>query len=804
MLGALCGALLHGLRLPLGRELLEMPAVPAGDAYLVRGIALAAVALVLLFARRTLDGRPNGALLAGAFLGFAAEGLAGDLRTEAASATFPLVPVALALVLLREQRRPAPAPAGERASVAALAACGAGMAIGLEGLARHLRLLGGGLAEDDAVFGAVLLLAMAFGGAAFGAPLVAGRARGAAVTVSLALGGATLFLALVAVRGVATPRGLRAFLGRFGLDASLYGQLPTDALLAAVVFVLPAFALGTAIVCARHRSELAALLLGGAAGLQAVPRLLDPGDAALDALPYNAQLVRVGAFVVGAGALLAAWTPTRRRLRPLPLALGLALLTAAAALRVQHVKVLQAWTRFPVPHREVFDVPEGQILVQPSAPGVERVTLDHRPLTPGRERARADAELVRVSLELLSDAARARGPRVLFVGQLTPGRSLVLREEGVALVDRTAAWWRVMGRLERRLFAGREDALPEGRVRSLADARADLERGAYDLVLVPPVPGRAPLVPRAAPPLPAGTAAVAWLDAGSSVARRAIDRPLLLTAGGLAHPSVGVVWGVEPPVRPTPGRSAAVAAGAPAARPRILEWLRTRHDARAAESRADLFARIAEANAGGEWRFLTRALALHYAAQERSSPWETAEQQVEIDARALAELTDAASLGPPARTTRELWDEVARVLVGKRDVEAIHDWIAPVAGTWAPWSELELALAHADLESLDAEAAVGRLAPLFAQRPDDLELGALLAHAQSRGGDAEAAAETWRELSRRNPGDRGAARGLVQALVSAGAQEEARPLLEELLREDPEDRELWGLLAPRPPGGEGR
>ena len=781
LLGCLCGALLSGLRAPLGFDLLALPAVPAGRAYFARALALVATAGVVLLSRRSMDGRPNGDLLLAVTLGYGLEGWMGGMAREAASAPFPLAMVALVLLVLREQRRvrPAGGARGAQAGVDPLPAVtplalvfgGAGTALGLEGIGRILRRMGGGLPLDDTLFGVVFLGLAAVGGLAFGRALRSvgrDRARGPVVSLALGVGGAALFVGLMAASGVATPPGLRGFLARFGSDPSRVGQLPYDALIASVVLVVPAFALGTALYCARRPVELAALLLGAAAGHLLAPGFLGTDGPPADGPPtvHSAQLVRLGALLVGLGTLAAARHPPR-----IPHAvLGVALIVTASAVSVRQV-VVRAWSRFPIQSAEVFDTPEGQILIRPSGP-LDQVTLDHRPLTPLADGARADAERLRTSLALLPQEVRARGVRVLLVGQLTPGRALVLAQGGVTHLDRSAAWWRVMGWLEARLFRDHAPALPaalglEGEVLDLVDARARLGSQSYDLVIVPPVPGPAPLVPR--PRLPAGTAAVAWLDAGSAVARREIGGPVVLASDGFEGLSIGVVFGIAVHLSAVPDRPAVLDAGPPLCGPSTLEWMALRGELRPHRARADLAERLAAANADGPWAPLTAALAAHYLAQRESSPWESGAQATELVDETLEELTLAANAARPDRYTRELWNGLASVLMGKRDVEKIVRWIRPVAEVWAPWPELEIALALAELESLEPQAAAARLEPLLADPPTD---------------------PRWR-------------RWLAVILARAGALEQARPLLLELWEANPADLELRELLdGPPSDGGE--
>jgi hypothetical protein len=60
---------------------------------------------------------------------------------------------------------------------------------------------------------------------------------------------------------------------------------------------------------------------------------------------------------------------------------------------------------------------------------------------------------------------------------------------------------------------------------------------------------------------------------------------------------------------------------------------------------------------------------------------------------------------------------LARVLVEKRRIEAIQTLLAPISQAWGKPLELELALAAADMESLDAESALEHLEGLEGADP---------------------------------------------------------------------------------------
>lgn len=808
--GLLVGVVLLRLHRPLGQALLEVPAVPAGAALAARGMALVLAAGAVLLARRSFDGRPHTAWITGVAVGLSLEGLAGGVGREADGGTLALAVLGLALLIVRELRGPAQGEGGERgedggqgASPVALGVQGAGLALGLEGLARLVRRLGAGRVADDGAFAAVFVAVAAVGALALGGALGRRRLGARAASCALSVAGAGLVLGLMTMRSLATPPGLRAHLARFGLDASEYGTLGVDVVLGASVFAVPALFAGLAVCAARRRVELAALLVGGAFGLQLVPILLaTPPDAPLGELPHSAALLPAGLVLVGAGALLGLPRSAAELRRPAGVAqllLALALFGPAAASPVARVPVLPAWTRFPHPRSATFETPEGQFLIRPGA-GLDVVTLDHRPLTPGAAGARADGERLRLALDLLEEDARERGPRVLLVGQLTPGRALVLAEAGVVQLDRTGAWWRVMQRLEEHLFTSTPEWLPEalgiaGTILAPHAATRAARTGEYDLVVVPAVPGRLPLVPRGAPA--EGTLAVVWLDGASDVDRRSLEGPVLVTSDGLEELALGAVSGTEPPdVGSRPGEPAFLAPGRPALRPRTFAWMAKRVDRRGPRAVLRLAERLAAANAEEDWEPATRAFARHARVQRESSPWDTLAQSTEVDDEALAALVEAAAVAAPRpdRWTSELARGLAQVLAGKRDVERIHRYVEPVAELWPGWREGTLALALAEIESLEPAAAVARLSPLFDDRGDDLEVGELLARAHREAGDADGELAVLGGLADRATLPRPLRRRYCLALAARGELGEARRIGADLLAESPEDEELAEAL----------
>jgi len=815
--GLLAGILLTRWQHPLGRELLDVPGVPAGTALAARSTALLAVALAILLSRHSLEGRTRGTWLAGLALGAMGEGLFARLGREADGGNLVFAALGLVLFALRDARRPVLAEASPTSLArGALALAGAGLALGFEGLARTARRFGPGLVADDAVLTAVFAALLALGALGLGRALPGGRAGEARPArpsegFALALSGASFLASLAALGAQGTPQGLRAALARFGLHPADCGSARVDGVLGLVAFVLPALFAGAALHGLRRRDELASLTVGAALGLQLAPAVLAPrAGASLAELartgPHSGRLVAVGVGLVAVGVLVDALA---RRARERSAAsvwqalVGLALLVPAFTLRGRPRPVPAPWAIFPQPVALAFETAEGQFLVQPGAAGLGLVRLDQRPIAPPAAGARLDAECLRRSLALLPAAARERGARVLLVGQLTPGRALVLAHAGVARLDRSAAWWPVMERLEHELFATTPQWRPAelglgGAVLPFLEARERVRAGEYDLVLVPPVAGRLPLVPR--PELPPGTIAVVWYDGESEPAVRDYDPAVLVAADGLERLALGAVLGLqpEPALEPRAGAGPFVASGRPSARGRTVAWMDERVPRRGPRSLAALAERLARANADNPWRLLATAFARHTAAQVESSPWATSEAATELDEGALIDLVEGLSTGARDPWSEELADGLARVLRGKRDVEGIRRWIEPIAEIWRPWREGDLALAVAELESLEPGAAVARLESLFAADPGDLEAGELLARALREAGERARELEVLRTLFEGGSATRSLRRSYALALARADRLDEARRVGAPLLEEG--DEELQRALDPA--GGE--
>jgi tetratricopeptide (TPR) repeat protein len=207
--------------------------------------------------------------------------------------------------------------------------------------------------------------------------------------------------------------------------------------------------------------------------------------------------------------------------------------------------------------------------------------------------------------------------------------------------------------------------------------------------------------------------------------------------------------------------------------------------------------RLADGAGGSALEPLATGLARLAAAQVRSSPFETAAQQTELDVEGLRLLREAALASEPDLYLRELWSSLAWLLAEKREIEQIQEHLHPLAERWAPWWQLELALARADLESLDAQGAAEHLLRAVDQRPLDLVLRQACAEALSMAGRPAEAVEQLRAVEAMQPGRRDVRRLLAMELARAG-DPAAEALLEELLREDPGDEELRAFQGPGP------
>jgi hypothetical protein len=782
--GALLGAGLSLARAPLGVELALTPALSAGEALTWRALALGLAAFVV---GRWGGPCPRlGPLAWGAALGF---GLHGLVLADLARVTSRIELYALLALLgvagwwLRSREvlpEPESEPQAGLLERLGLLVAGAGAAVALEAVARSLRLLGNGTPADDAAFATAFLTLLALGAVGFG-PLVPGKLRAVVSGPLLALTALVGLEPLQALETFSTGSGLGAFLVRWPwqLDISDAGRLSGDLLLGARLLLPPAFLLGLALAVTARGARLGWALFGAALGLLALPTILvrtpieDAGLAAWTRLA-------LGTWLAGVGGALAAWGARGSR----PSARLGAVVTCALAVTLSLTLPrpaplpLSPWARIPVRPEWVVDTPEGLLTLEPTEEFGRVVTLDRRRLTPTPVGYPADAQRLRLAWQRVEAAElRLKERRVLLVGQLTPERAQTLRELGATHVDRTAAWHAHMARLEELLFDDQEP--PRGRILAPQELGS---AGPWLLVVAPPVEGAAPLVP------PAGghfTPRVVWIDARAWCSHLDWGERAMLSSEGIEELSIA------------PRQPRGLLAGERILPPAPWRRLRQRPFERERDAVVATLERLADGSRGGPREALTEGLARLAAAQEPSSPFETRAQATELDVEGLRLLREAALAAEPDLFVRELWNALAWLLVEKREIERIQADLGPLAERWAPWWQLDLALARADMESLDPGGAAEHLLRAVAQQPLDLQLRQACAEALSMAGRPAEAVEQLRAIDAVQPGRRDVRRLMAMELARAG-DPEAEALLEELLAADPTDDELRAFQGPGP------
>jgi len=796
LFGLIAGVVLSLARAPLGLDLFSIPALAGIDLAAYRAFGMLAIAAALLGHRRRPAPVVSWACV-GAVLGFALHAAYGGAWVEPGNTyavALVLVVASLAMTAVRGRLRESAEedPVRGRAVVGlGLVLAGAGVAVALESIARPLRLLGLATRGDDSLFGFAFLALLAVGAVAFRG-LVDGPRRGPAVLAAGPALAAAACLYGVAVLGEFSSReGLDSYLrvSTWDLDTSYIGMVQGDLLIAGRTLLLPAFALGAALSGARRPRELARVLIGAAAG--SIVLALVRGDVAGEEARLSllaSERVTLGATLAAVGGLVAILGAGR----PPSAASVVGALACVGALILprwlpaSRAFPLSPWERFPPEPSLIVDTPEGLLTVETVSEGGEVLTLDRRRLTPADAGMAADEQRIRLAWGLLSDAARERG-RVLLVGQLTPLRAASLAGLGAEQVDRTAAWHRSMSAVEDELF-GDSTRPVRGAILDPREARRHLQRGDYDLVLVPPVDGSAPNVELGDW---GDTVVCVWIGTAQHAAWRVWSPGVLPSSSGFDDLCIGL--------SNAPG--ATLPAGTPAPFGSELTRMWTRPFEREAAARAGVTRRLAEAARSTPLADLTAGLELHYAAQRRSSPWETHAQATEVDPEALRRLREAALsiADDPAlqRFLHELWQGIASLLVGKRDIELIYEDLQPLAERFDPWPELERALAAADLEVLEPGHAAERLLKVVASSPYDLNLRAECADALAASGRPAEAAEQVRAALAIQPGRRDLERRLAAALVMAG-DPEGVPMVTRLLREDPQDEQLEPYLGPGP------
>ncbi|MFT4538485.1 MAG: hypothetical protein ACI841_001623 [Planctomycetota bacterium] len=846
LLGAAGGALLSASRLPAGRTLIELGGVSfAAQSWADAGVMIA-FALSVCLARRAFVGHSGLNLLIGAVAGFIAH--AAVLHPKAASLGMFAIGAPLILLLLlafvasrgsqiagsnssEKQTRETDDGDSIVATVAVrfgLLLIGAGTALALSVLGRHLQLLSAGEAADQLVFGSLFGAIAIIGAISFG-PFLRGGASDAAGPRALALSSLLTAAAAVAslrvLSGLSSSRGLDRFLRRWDMDTSMVGTWSYDLVIAAPVLVVPAFFFGTALYCARRRFDLGAIFVGAALSpLVTAWRLsVEAGTVDLEAHAFSANLLVDACGIASLGVLLA--TAALRgslmvRASGAVVALTVGLYTDQ--LPTLKMPILSPWKITPTVPTLMVDSPLGLATIEGANLGHPQATLDRKELTPSARNTGHDAFRIEQSLRLVGWQEGRRPARVLFIGELTPTRVAALTRSTicpVASVDRTASWYRLSAAFEAELFAAERELAavspasallpPKGELIAPREALLRITSGNYDLVIVPPVQGLTPILPGDIDALSENTIVVAWFDAASGVAQQTLDRVVAL-AGGVTELSIGLIAAPaalnlpragDRESRVTPSGVLLVNADFNYDVPCIVDWLQLKQDARSRRNRTDLAAGLARSNPTGVAADVTRGLAMHFAAQVPSSPYQTPEEGIEFDEEGLGHWQSAALAQEPDAWTIAMWRRIAAVMIAKREIGQIYRLLPPLIERWGfdIWPELQRALAQADLEALEPESAAERLQALVHSAPGDPDLHEMLGRALSGAGDWTAAAQSFRNCIDLAPA-RGAAleRDLAVALLYAGDPEGA-VRVQELIEANPDDPSLVELLQAGPP-----
>jgi tetratricopeptide (TPR) repeat protein len=498
--------------------------------------------------------------------------------------------------------------------------------------------------------------------------------------------------------------------------------------------------------------------------------------------------------------LVAAWSSQRRALT-----IVLALLCAGLPWLQPRLAFasLSPWSPRPVVPEFLWSTPEGLLAVEPGRGERSLVTLDRRRLTPTHDEEAADGLALETSFSLIPAEKRAGTVRTLFVGQLTPARARTLARLGQLDLERTAPWHAAMPLIEPYLFAGEGE--PPGRILPPAAARARLSEGAYDWVIAAGI--RGPIVswrseanelwsevdaPRLTDlELPAGTVGTSWTPMNARVAQGVELGQMLVAFGALDQPAFGLARGefgelalplfeLERWDGPCP-----------------LTQLVTLPQLRAFEFERAFSAGLVSRSSPP----FARGLALHFAAQVLSSPYETRAQQIELEEEALRAFREA--VPPPGALdplTRALWEALAWLCLEKRQPEFALVYLEPVADRFRPWPALERSLARAFLEVLEPETALAYAERALVALPEDFELLIDAARAGLELGGRERAAPFLERALALEPTREDRVRTLGFLLHEAG-DGRGRALLEALLQRHPEDEELLRVLAsgPTPP-----
>jgi hypothetical protein len=694
----------------------------------------------------------------------------------------------------------------------------AGAMLAIEAVVRHTRLLTLGLPEEESLIGLTGLALVTIGAVAFGAPLVRRSAAPGVVPGLLVLVVPAALPGLMFLDGLGTDE-LNAYVRRFGLDLSLVGELRVTALLSALTLVLPCFVAGAALGATRDVARFAAIARGAALGALAAPfalnvQLVPHAFGELASEPDAWRMLAAAIFVAAPGAALElakSGADASSRARAAGAALvGLALVAVVTGPRPA-AWFFSPWYPAPIEPELVAWSDVGLITVEPERDGARIVTVDRRRVSPIGSEEDADARRIEFAWRLLPAELRESGAaRVLFVGVVTPARAAALERLGLpvgANLHRTVPWRSgISERVDRALFG---PGSPPGLAVDTRTAKRRVRDGDYDLVLVPPtygpvhVPRSATHIPWGAAPgagagaweSPAGTVTVVWLDTAAPLVHRDLGARVLLAGNGARNLALGVVSGLPASHALPADAPELLPAGDARARIGPLALLRTRPALRDDGRRTALFERLRDGAVGTPHEALARGLHGFAAAQAISSPYETAAQRVELDEDVLRAFYEAAKT-PPGPLLTNVWEDLGRLLVGKRWIVELLTYVEPLAHRYAPWRALDRSVVHAYQEFGEAADAAALLQVLVEDAPLDVELRLETAEWCTRAGDHGAAVTHLRQASALQPGLRRIERLLAMALMRAG-DPQGPELIRRLLLDAP-DPELEAFLVPGP------
>ena len=643
----------------------------------------------------------------------------------------------------------------------------------LTALLRRLWRLGMSEATDFQITAWVLGFLFAAGAIAFGRLIPAHRLRFGA-GIALACYGLTCLAGHRAAETLATNRGLRSLVRRFELDLSYVGTHVYGVLVGVSILIMPAFAIGALLYALQSRAQRFGLAIGAGLGVQATPWILDREWAWNTQMGPTSVLLLVGVALAG----LSAACILSRGQRWLWAGGTLAVTVAACSMYPFGMLVQgKPWSRAVKEVLWAYDAPKGQLAIV--SEGIEgfSVRFDQRQITPTMEWLRLDQRMLQASLATYRGRHGA-SPKVLFSGLLTPERAAILKGYGVERVDRVGPYWRFGMLTERRLFggghghgsdhpaggqadSGHDDSshpnLPRGEWLAPNQAWQRVQDGRYDLIMVPPESF-------AFGDTPPGVWQVRWTRVDDGAAQQpGPEDDWLLVADGLQRFALGWVDGATEWEAP-PGLWS-LPPGEPRALASRLGWMGLREWERPERARQAFFARSAASATDAGRRTLWETLADLQAMQRHSSPWESEAERLEWDATIIERIASSLLALPADNFTVEMAGGLARILVGKREIAPLLEWLPQLSQHMGEPYELERSIARGELESLEPKAAAQRLSRLRSRFPEDAGLLRELAIAYDQSNRPSDSKGIWAQILAGDPGDSDAEKAWVMALL---------------------------------------